>query len=347
VKIAFVYNAGRPSAFKGKTYEMADSGGSEGSAVNYAFALVSLGHEVHMYTPGTSPVTYRGVEWRDIQTRARFEEKYDAAIAIRFPLALRGMAAKVKALYCCDPAVSILPAYIDSGDVHLVITISEHQTQRFRKLYAISEEMFLISNAGVVWADYDRSNVVKRRGRCIYCSVPQRGLRALEGIWPLIRQQVPWATLHVTGDMELWGIQNDPRIEDLCRRMEELAGVTMLGLLSREELIQEQLQSQVMLLPGNPISPEMCCMAAMECAAARNALLVTDLYALPERVIGGHTGYIVPRGANWHRRYAATAVQLLMSLDLSVMQYWARAVEREHDYGVLAQQWVRRLEELL
>ena len=346
MRIAFLYDRGRPGQFAGKSHELADTGGSEGSMVRYAFALADLGHEVLVYIPGGPPHSYCGVEWRNIRTRDRFDERFDVAIALRFPQALRGMAAPVKALYCCDPAVPALPEYVESGDVHLVITISECQKRRFQELHAIPEELYLVSNAGVNWEDYARLDIRKRRGRCIYCSVPERGLEDLVSIWPLIQSEIPWARLHITGSLSLWGMsvpQEETRLFDGLTRM---PGVTYLGVLSREDLIREQLESQVLLLPGNPGSPEMCCMSAMECASARCAIVVTDLYALTERVVPGRTGHIVSRGAEWQRLFAETAVGLMTNPELSIMQYNAQAGERCHDYKVLARQWEKRLEVL-
>jgi len=347
MRIAFLYKMGRPGTFTGKSHELADTGGSEGSMVNYAFALAELGHEVLVYIPGGPRHSYRGVEWRNIRTRDRFEERFDVAIALRFPHALRGIAASVKVLYCCDPAVPSLPEYVASGDVHSVITISECQKRRFQELHPIPEELYLVSSAGVNWADYARLDVPKKRGRCIYCSVPERGLDELVSIWPLIRREIPWATLHVTGSLALWGLIPQPDQVLLVDTIARLPGVTYLGVLSREALIKEQLESQILLLPGSPKSPEMCCMSAMECAAARNAIVVTDLYALVERVVHGLTGCIVPRGEGWQRTFAEAAVRLMTSPELSTMQYRAQERESTHDYKIQAQQWIKRMEELI
>jgi hypothetical protein len=111
--------------------------------------------------------------------------------------------------------------------------------------------------------------------------------------------------------------------------------------------MHEQLQSVLLLLPGNPISPEMCCMAAMECAAARNALLVTDTAALSERVLPGKTGVIIYRNGDWQRVFAETAVHMLQDPGLAVMHIKAQLAEKQHDYSILAQQWEARFEDML
>lgn len=340
MRIAFVYDKGRPASFAGRSYDLGDFGGSEGSMIQFAFALTGLGHKVRIYVPGAQPHEHRRVEWRAIEGDARFKETFDVVIAMRFPDALRGMWARIKALFCHDPEVPGLPIHVYSGLVNLVIVVSEHQKRRFQQQHPIDERLYLVSNSGIVWADYDQL-IPKVRGRAIYCSVPERGLAALGDIWPLIRKAVPWATLHVTGNLRLWGLDRDsPQIS----RIESMEGVSYLGLVSREKLVREQLQSQVLLLPGSPSSPEMCCMSAMECAAARNALVVTDLAALPERVIQGYTGYVVPRVGAWQAEFADAAVRLMRDPDLSQMQLHARLAEYIHDYKMLACHWVERFD---
>jgi len=147
--------------------------------------------------------------------------------------------------------------------------------------------------------------------------------------------------------MELWGYNLPIESSEWFLGSHDLPGVKFLGRLSQDKLIEEQLQSQVMLLPGDPNSPETCCMAAMECAAARNALIVTDTSVLSHRVIEGHTGHVVSREGAWHREFAKVTTQLMLDPGLSKMQLQARGAEREHDYGVLVQQWEHRFKEML
>lgn len=171
-------------------------------------------------------------------------------------------------------------------------------------------------------------------------------------IWPMIHKQLPWATLHVTGGMALWGLGNPERVHPVIEEMMRLEGVTYLGVLPREELVREQLESELLLLPGNLESPEMCCISAMECAAAGNALVVTDIGALPERVEPWRTGFVVRRedGDRWQREFAGRACNLLEDIacaGLKEFQAQARTSVALFDYSVLALQWIARFEEEL
>ena len=346
MRIAFVYTKGRPKSFIGKTFGLQENGGSEGSAIRYALALASRGHSVSIHTSQAEMETFEGVTWYP-EERKIYCLNQDVVVAVRFPEALAEVSAPVRALYCCDPEIPELPSFVESGDVNTVMVISKHQQVLFQLQHPIPDYFYFSTNAGIHWNDYDRHDISKVRGRCIYCSVQDRGLQDLVGIWPLIQKEIPWATLHITGSLALWGIDTKGKVDPVFYELASMPSVTYCGMLSREDLIQEQLQSVLMLLPGNPTSPEMCCMAAMECAAARNALLVVDLGALPERVIPSKTGSIIYRRGDWQRIFAETAVHMLRDTGLAITHIRAQMAEKDHDYEVLAQQWEKHFEELL
>ena len=353
MNIAFVYTKGRPEGWATRAFEGKAVGGSEGSMIHYCEAFAKLGHEVSIHTQGAEQREQNGVTWYD-SDEGLYRRGQDVVIALRFPETLAGAIAPVRALYCCDPEIPELPQYAKLGFVNLVITISQHQKDRFQAQHSIDENLYFVSNAGVVVSDYDRTDVQKVPGRCIYCSVPDRGLKDLVKIWPMIVKEVPWATLHVTGGFELWGLDvplsHQPALEELLR-MESVPedGVSYLGVIPREDLIREQLESQVMLLPGNPNSPEMCCISLSECAAAGNALVVGSVAALPERVEPWRTGFIINRAdePRWYREFAGRVRNLLegiVSGGLEDFQKNARVSVIQYDYSILAPQWLEQFE---
>lgn len=347
MKIAFVYTKGRPLSITSRTFDLRDFGGTEASMIRYAQALASLGHEVTIYTSGAEPQCSAGVEWRDLRDGTCYNQTFDVALAVRFPVALTNVDAALRVLFCHDPEIPELPRYVAQGTVNLVIVVSQHQKQRFQEQHPIEESLYLVTNSGLAYTDYARRDIPKMPGRCIFCSVPLRGLKPLVSIWPMIRKELPWATLHITGGFALWGIDVPPHKRYVLLQMMALGGVTSMGILPRKEFIEEQLRSQVLLLPGDIVSLEMCCVSAMECAAARNVLVVGDPGALPERVLEGQTGYIVGREEGWHMAFAQKAVEALTHPQLEAMQELAREEEREHDYAVLAPQWIERFEKEL
>ena len=346
MKIVFVYTKGRPKAWVDRAFDLQHFGGSEGSMIRFAQEFAKLGHSVTIYTAQAETRWFAGVKWCDFESGTLYDQFFDVTIFVRFPHApVEGSALKV--LFCTDPKIPELQCQVARGLIDLIIVISEHQKQRFQEQHPIDEGLYLVSNAGVVCAEYDRDDVAEIPGRCIYCSVGERGLKHLVSIWPKVRREVPLATLHITGGYSLWGLDIPLQRQPVLQQLLALEGVAYLGVVSREKLIEEQLQSQVLLLPGAEGSPEMCCMAAMECAAAGNVLIVGDIAALPERVIEGKTGYVVKHEGDWQTVFAQKAVEALTSPNLQEMQALARAGERAHDYSVLAPEWIARFKEEL
>ena len=350
MRIAWVYTTGRPAGWVDRAFEGAALGGSEASMILYAQEFARLGHEVTIFTPSMARTrTLGGVTWRDFWGIHGHE--FDVAIALRFPDALTAVLAPVRVVYCCDPEVPKLPDFYRTGNLQLVVTISEHQKDRFQQEHPIPEELYMVSNAGITYSDYVGKGIDKVRGRCIYCSVPARGLYSLAELWPAIRKKVPWATLHITGGFELWGMDIPIAKQPALEKIIGLEGVTYLGVLPREELIREQLESEVLLLPGAVDSPEMCCISAMECAAARNLLVVGDVGALPERVWARGSGKAVAfeNGKPHAPTFVRCAEEMLTyqpSARAARALYASESV-RKYDYSVLAPQWITRFEEEL
>jgi len=345
MKIAWAYTKGRPAGLEKRAFGGMALGGSESTMLHFAEQYVKLGHEVTIYTAGASATELGGVKWRPIQEM--YGKEFDVAIGFRFPDVLPSMMAPLKVLCCHDPEIPDIPDYVRRGEIHLVTVESEHQKQRYQKQHPIPESMYLMSNAGITYSDYVGKNVEKVRGRCIYCSVPARGLGELVHIWPLIHEQLPWATLHITGGFGLWGIDVSLDKQPVLQKLMALDGVTHLGIVPREDLIREQLESEVLLLPGNPKSPEMCCISAEECAAAGNALIVCDIGALPERVLEGWSGHIIDRREGWRGRFAGAAIDLLPHPGLKQIQDTAQRLQDNHDHSILAPLRIARFEEEL
>ena len=349
MRIAFAYSKGRPANWVNRAFGGTALGGSEASMVHYAMAFAKLGHEVTIFTPGAPSRELGGVKWHNFKGIHGME--FDVAIALRFPQALPSILAPLKALYCCDPEIPELPEFVGAGQVHLVITISQHQKERFQAQHPIPGSLYMVSNAGINYSDYEGKDVEKVRGRCIYCSVLARGLLHLAHIWPLIHKQVPWATLHVTGGFELWGMDVPIDEQPALQMLMTLEGVAYLGVLSREALIREQLESEVLLLPGATDSPEMCCISALECAAAGNLLVVGAVGALPERVWAYGSGKAVAfEGDKPHTATFVHCAEEMLTYPPSVRAARARHASesvRQYDYAVLAPQWIARFEEAL
>jgi len=120
----------------------------------------------------------------------------------------------------------------------------------------------------------------------------------------------------------------------------------IFGLVPRAELVREQLEAEVMLLPGRTDSPEMCCISAMECHAAGCMAVVGAIGALEERVDYARTGYACPiTGLSADQiTFVHYAEQALQAARLGRGAHYAVPSLAKYDYSVLAPQWLERFE---
>jgi len=145
----------------------------------------------------------------------------------------------------------------------------------------------------------------------------------------------------------------DTKLADqpLGKALLELEGAEYLGTVSRERLIQEQLEAEVMLLPGKTDSPEMCCISVMECQRAGAFPIVGAIGALPERVPGKLLGIastvlglsVVPECFVQDAWLALMHSDALKAARIDAMEKWVR----QYDYYALAPQWLARFKKEL
>jgi glycosyltransferase involved in cell wall biosynthesis len=138
-------------------------------------------------------------------------------------------------------------------------------------------------------------------GRLLYANDPQRGLWHVIDIFERVQDAIPDATLHITYDWERsfnnlkWGASHmAERFWEVDTRIKANPGITSLGQLTREEVIREQLECQVHVMPSDPpnTGSQIHGISQMECAAAGCALVLSDTEAFPE--VFGEAAIILP-----------------------------------------------------
>jgi glycosyltransferase involved in cell wall biosynthesis len=102
-------------------------------------------------------------------------------------------------------------------------------------------------------------------GRVIYHTSPDRGLHLLLDMWPEIRARVPHATLHVVGDVrQMIDCKYPPRSvrEQRAKMMAAglakataAGGLTMLGRLTRADLLEELRHAACFAFPCDVVAP--------------------------------------------------------------------------------------------
>jgi glycosyltransferase involved in cell wall biosynthesis len=172
----------------------------------------------------------------------------------------------------------------------------------------------------------------KAKNKLIFCSAPERGLQHVPLIFRLVQEKIPDVSLVITMDYSLWGF--DPGIDEYRKLFDGLNGVSYLGKISREQLIEEQKTSMLHIYPcDGPY--EMFCLASMECQAAGTPTVATNQGALSTTVQDGLTGrliYSLPDfDSNFHQTFAERILEILLDCELrKTMEQNARARALTH-----------------
>lgn len=342
MKIAFIWSQG-PQTWNDASLE-SGLGGSKAMMIFYAREFARRGHDVSCYCPNDQPGVYSGVAWLNWD---RQPIDADVVVSLRSPLPLqRYPHARIRALWANDQKCDALPLAVNTGVCNEVITISKHQTERYKVLYpGLPASLWFQSSAGVEYNAY--KSTPKQHGLCLYMSTPERGLEHLCYLWPIIHHECPESLLKITSGFQLYGASDADAHRmsgGIYDRLSKLDGVEYLGPLPRRKLLELQQQAQVFLYPSS--YDEMCCIAALEASAAQMAILTTNRAALAERVVHGLTGFLVdghPSEEAYQQDFVAYAVSLLSDpSQVARMGRAGRINVAQHDYAVLAREWEAR-----
>lgn len=149
-----------------------------------------------------------------------------------------------------------------SETVDEIVTISKFHADYFEKTYGITNTTTI--DLPVRTWEYEKQ-IEKIKNRMIFCSVPDRGLSVLAECYPNIKRQVPDASLVITSDYRLWGSPS-PHNQQFVRQFIGKEGVTFLGAVSRQQMIEEQLRAEIH--PYSCTYDELFCYSSAECQVA-------------------------------------------------------------------------------
>lgn len=281
-------------------------GGAELSMMTWAETMAARGHWVRVYNNPPRPDTYGGVTYYP-QSAFRPGDDRDVFVAYRSPNRyVQTAKARTKIHWSTDQytvgnfATDVFP------HVDRVVCISPYHVAYHRQRYGVEDGKVGYFDLGVRLGDY-AGGVEKIPGRCIFCSVPDRGLDILRVVWPLIKEQAPHASLVITSDYTLWGappLDHQHRLAFLGQ-----PDVIYLGKVGRTDLAREQQAAEVMSYPCR--YEELFCISAAECQACGVVPVTTDFGALATTNQWGTIILGNPLELGWQREFAAAVASLL------------------------------------
>jgi glycosyltransferase involved in cell wall biosynthesis len=176
--------------------------------------------------------------------------------------------------------------------VDRVVCISEYHNNYFKSNYGIGDAVVI--DLPVREQDYEGKNIEKVKDRFLFSSVPARGLDIFLDIWPKIKKAIPEASLVITSDYRLWGIENGSGNEQFVTKSLNYRGIQYIGAVPRPRLVEEQLKAELHVYPAT--YDELFCIAIAESQYAGAYTITSSLGAL-ETTNMGKVIYGDPR--NW------------------------------------------------
>jgi len=232
-------------------------GGSEYALLTVLEGFADKGHSVRLYN---NPKEEDASPFQQLPISA-FEpsDNRDVLITFRSPNPRALVSRGLKVWWSCDQyTVGSFQQFAPHMD--RIVCISPFHAKYFNEQYRISGVNVI--DIPIRTQDLEKYfNEPMIPGRCIFTSVPDRGLHILRNIWPRIKMQVPEASLVITSDYRLWGLP-DPRNEQHRAGWVSMPDVTFLGAVKRHELLLQQARSQFLLYPC--VYDELFCVSVAE-----------------------------------------------------------------------------------
>lgn len=325
-------------------------GGSESALIAVARALAATGHAVAVYCNCDKPGMYEGVSYHSNRAFAVSNRLYAPPLLIvaRFDRFLYPPTrAGQKILWIQDILNCALYADSDKAKCHFdyLFALSDYQKKDWKETYRLSDSQILVTRNGFEPESFSETDAPKKP-QIIFASRPSRGLREALLVFAELRKQRPDLELVIGTYTQEKNLEDD---EELKPFLAELAqpGVRFLRGLSKPQLARE-LQASLFMLYPNTSFLETSCMAAIEAMAAGCPVVTSSRGALPETVVDGKGGIVVPMPENPDR-----LVELLIQASLSLLKdetllkrLSLSARKRAFDnyrWDTIAAQWMQQL----
>lgn len=297
-------------------------GGAELALLTMCRAWQYYGNDVTLYNDPNNPLASTFKQKAIAEFRAKDER--DVLIIFRSPNERAELHhAKGKKIWWSCDQFTVGDFKTLSEQVEKIVTISPRHNQYFKDMYGITKSIPI--DLPVRTWEYSEP-VEKVSKRCIFTSMPDRGLMELNAAWPLIQREVPEASLVITSDWRLWA---DWQTEDAVRNyklaLARHPNVTYRAAVNRNELIKIQLSADLHTYPC--IYDELFCISVAESQVAGAFPVSSDKGSLATtnmgRVIHGN-----PQDPAWVEVFVKNVVELLTDPKLSQKQEWIREVAK-------------------
>ena len=342
-KADIVFYTGGTTAFNGRTLEEKGLGGSESALIYVARALAASGMKVRVFCNCDKPGEYDGIRYGDLVDFHLYRQLNSFPIIISSP-SLRpfkiALQTQTRILWIHD---DIHVKYLEgetpnSLPIDRIFAVSRWQRDEWARYFHVKQDRFFLTRNGVDLAMF-KPGVKRERHRLVYISRPERGLDVLLKLFPMIRNRIPSAELH----LYTYYSPGEKSIDEIWRHTQQ-PGVFIKGCLTKYALAEEIASARLMVYPST--FRETSCIAAIEAQASGTPVVASTLAALPETVLDGVSGRLVPGEPGtdeFGSRFAETVTSLLDD-DVSWQRLSQNARSRSeqfYSWEGIAKEWVK------
>jgi hypothetical protein len=159
-------------------------------------------------------------------------------------------------------------------------------------------------------------------------------------MWPLIKREIPDASLVITSDYRLWGASSARNDRHRVMWMDR-EDFYFLGAIPRMQLVQEQMKSQLTVYPS--VYDELFCIAISESQYVGSYPITTNRGALPTTNMGTVVDWDA-RDSRGDKSFVNTIKSVLEDEDFEevVKDLQFRAWKRFNPYTI-AERWEREV----
>lgn len=340
MKIDILCNDGSPLGVTERTINGEDGrmgvGGAELALLTLCRAWQFYGNDVTLYNDPREG----GASCFEQRTISEFDPQADRDVLIIFRSPNhRSLNAKgYKVWFSCDQfTVSDFRSF--ASTVNKIVTISPRHSKYFKDMYGINSSIPI--DLPVRTWEY-KEPIQKIPKRCIFTSMPERGLMNLHAAWPLIIREVPDASLLITSDRRLW---NDWADGSDTRHTRLAFGhhpnIIYKGAVKRHELVKIQMEADLHVYPCD--YDELFCIAVAESQVAGAFPITSDCGSLPTTNMGTVI-HGSPSDPKWIEVFVQKIVEALTQGNLPKKQEWVREVSmKRFSIETVLSQWDKKV----
>lgn len=342
MRIDILTNDGSPLGVTEKSIYGEDGrmgvGGAELALLTLCKGWHDKGYKVTLYN---NPDIADGscFEQRPIDDFSPFNPR-DVLIIFRSPnTRIRDGANGLKVWFSCDQrTVGNFQEF--AGQADKIVTISPYHSQYFSDVYSIHNTVPI--DLPVRTWEYD-TKTKKFPYKCIWNSMPDRGVETLANVWAKLSARVPEASLIITSDWRLWTRHaSEQHIAQYKVMFAALPNVRYTGAIPRTELIKHELEAQVNLATNT--YEELFCISVAECQVAGAYPVSSNSGAIRTTNMGkifpGN-----PMNVAWQNEYVDFVASLLTDQDSlkRKYRYLRKKALKRFSLETILQQWDEKI----